>query len=734
LLNFLNLQCAFAFYCVRYQLGAPKVSNSISTADFATNSATSTTSFINSIGVAAHFWSYNSTYILSELSYLGISNVRDGAPPAFALSTYVAAAQAGVHFVLLEDNAFDPDQAGQVNAVSDVLRADALETAVPGSIIALEGSNEYDINTYYLNGISSYGNLSWGLADDAALQAAVRADPLMAGVSVIAASEVSTTAIPAFGTSADASNVHVYGGVGQQLQDGIDAWVAAAQASAPGKPVYITETGISSSGFNTSTWGVADAYTQGIIDTNALLDGYKAGAAITFLYELMDDPGAPNAQEQNFGLFNADGTPKPAAVDIGNLTHILQDNGPALTSPGTLAYNITGLPSTASSMLLEKSSGAFDIVLWNGDATLYNGTSVVTPPTSEVTITLPSAASSIEIFDPIQGTTAIETVSNASSVTVGLSADPIIIQVGPAVVQSSATLSTPPAAPLALTDSSVVNGYVNAAHDTAEQVITGTAQAGAVVTVYDNSLALGSAAADANGAWSFVLGVLPDGSHHMTAVAANDSGQTSATSAALNFVVDTVAPVPGVTDVVQTASNSVTITGVSATDSSVSVYDNGHLIGTTSASAGSWSLTSQLSNSAIHSLTETATDVAGNTGSAAGVTLYSNQSNQTLTGGAGADVLIGRSGDKLTGGAGSDVFVFNTGFGKEVVTDFTPSTATTQGDHIDISHAMVPDFAHMLTDAHQVGSNVVITVDKADVLTLNHVALSSLHAADFSFI
>ncbi len=708
------------------------MSSSTSTAEYAVNSATSATSFIESIGVDAHLASYDPTHILSELSYLGISNIRDGIPPATALSTYVALAETGVRFVLLESNSFYADQASQVNAAADVLRADALEMAVPGSIIALEGSNEYTTNTYYLNGISSYGNLSWGLTDAAALQTAMQADPLMAGVSVIAASECSTIAIPALGTSADASNVHVYAGIGQQLQDGINAWVAAARASAPDKPVYITETGVSSSGFNTSTWGggVADAYTQGIIDTNALLDGYKAGAAITFLYELMDEPNASSAQEQHFGLFNVDGSPKPAALDISNLTHILQDEGSPLTSPGTLAYNISGLPSTASSMLLEKSSGAFDIVLWNGNAALYNGTSVVTPPTSEVTISLPSAASSIKIFDPIKGTTAIQAVSNASSVTVSLSADPIIIE----IEQSSTILPTPPAAPQALTDPSIANGYINAAHNTAQHAITGTAEAGAVVTVYDNSLAMGSAAADATGAWSFVLGALPDGSHHMTAVASNESGQTSTASAPLDFIVDTVAPVPSVVNVVQTGLNSVTISGISTANSSISLYDNGQLIGTAFSSAGSWSLTSQLSNSAVHSLTETATDAAGNTAIAPGVTLYSNQVNQILTGGAGADVLIGRGGDKLTGGAGSDTFVFNTGFGKEVINDFTPSTSTTQGDHIDISRAMVPDFAHLLADARQVGSSVVITIDKADVLTLNHVALSNLHVSDFSFI
>ena len=92
---------------------------------------------------------------------------------------------------------------------------------------------------------------------------------------------------------------------------------------------------------------MADPYTQGIIDTNALLDGYKAGAAITFLYELMDEPEESTAQEQNFGLFNADGTPKPAAIAIANLTHILADNGKGTIPVGSLRYSIVGLPTSA---------------------------------------------------------------------------------------------------------------------------------------------------------------------------------------------------------------------------------------------------------------------------------------------------------------------------------------------------------------------------------------------------
>jgi hypothetical protein len=45
----------------------------------------------------------------------------------------------------------------------------------------------------------------------------------------------------------------------------------------------------------------------------------------------------------------------------------------------------------------------------------------------------------------------------------------------------------------------------------------------------------------------------------------------------------------------------------------------------------------------------------------------------------------------------------------------------------------VADFTHLIALAKQSGSDVAITVDHTDVLTLHNVALSALHAGDFLF-
>jgi probable HAF family extracellular repeat protein len=114
-------------------------------------------------------------------------------------------------------------------------------------------------------------------------------------------------------------------------------------------------------------------------------------------------------------------------------------------------------------------------------------------------------------------------------------------------------LTITPDTPAAPADSAVINGYVNAANDTAAQVLTGTADNNSTVTVYDNGNFVGSTTADpSTGAWSFPIGQLADGSTHSYTVTATDAdGNVSQPSTALSFTVDTT--IPAVTAIAETS-------------------------------------------------------------------------------------------------------------------------------------------------------------------------------------
>jgi hypothetical protein len=122
------------------------------------------------------------------------------------------------------------------------------------------------------------------------------------------------------------------------------------------------------------------------------------------------------------------------------------------------------------------------------------------------------------------------------------------------------------------------------------------------------------------------------------------------------------------------------------------------------------------------------------------VTLDGSAGNQVLVGGVAAgNTLIGGPGDTLTGGSTydptnniypSDTFVFNgTAFGKNTVTDFD-----TNSDVLQFSHTVFADANTALAHASQVGSDVVITFDANDMVTLKNVLLANLSASDFHII
>jgi RTX calcium-binding nonapeptide repeat (4 copies)/Cadherin domain len=109
-----------------------------------------------------------------------------------------------------------------------------------------------------------------------------------------------------------------------------------------------------------------------------------------------------------------------------------------------------------------------------------------------------------------------------------------------------------------------------------------------------------------------------------------------------------------------------------------------------------------------------------------------NAANNILEGMGGNDRIAGLGGnDTLTGGVGDDTFVFGPNFGKDVVLDFT---AGGTDDSLEIDHTIFADTNAVLAASHQVGADVVITVDADDSITLKNVILGNLTASDFHIV
>ena len=191
------------------------------------------------------------------------------------------------------------------------------------------------------------------------------------------------------------------------------------------------------------------------------------------------------------------------------------------------------------------------------------------------------------------------------------------------------------------------------------------------------------------------------------------------------FTVGTPVPAPVMLDATHNGHGATTLSGTAEPGASVSVFEDAKLIGqATTGNDGNWSLVAVVTGNAIHRFTETSTDLAGNTASSAGVTLYSPAA-RSLIGGNGNDVLIGRPNDTLTGGNGTDTFVFNPHFGKEVITDFNVNQDTLSFD----SSLFTTDTAsQVLSQTHDFKNGAVIAVHPGETITLAGVTVAQLQA------
>jgi hypothetical protein len=154
--------------------------------------------------------------------------------------------------------------------------------------------------------------------------------------------------------------------------------------------------------------------TQGIVLVNTYLAQFKRGWRYTFIYELGEGEGGGGNQ----GLFHQNWTPKLAATYIHNLTSILTDNTP-VADPGKLNYSIANALSTIHDLLLQKSSGVFELVVWGEQVAGAN----------KITVNLGNTYANVKIYDTTLGTTPTQILTDVSLVPLTISDHAVILEI-----------------------------------------------------------------------------------------------------------------------------------------------------------------------------------------------------------------------------------------------------------------------------------------------------------------
>lgn len=163
--------------------------------------------------------------------------------------------------------------------------------------------------------------------------------------------------------------------------------------------------------------------------------------------------------------------------------------------------------------------------------------------------------------------------------------------------------------------------------------ISGTAVAGYTVKIYDTdgTTLLGTTTANGSGAWSFTPSALSAGTHTLRVTQTDGSANTSPLSAGLNLTIDATAPAaPSAPDMAAASDTGAsgtdnitndatpTFTGTAEAGATVRLYDTDGTteLGSAVATGGAWSITSSALSSGSHTVTATATDLAGNVSAA----------------------------------------------------------------------------------------------------------------------
>ena len=395
--------------------------------------AASTNEFLDSIGAITHLeytdksWG-NFGIIPGMLSYIGVQNVRQAPPLDRTIGKMEVLADQGVDFTFI--------MRGPRLDIRESIDAIArLERAVPGSVAAIEGPNELNLFTYYYKGRKVDGN-DMSIARDIheEMRDVLESNPYINDVPIIGFSLGRSgpwTAAKQVGDISgltDYSNWHSYYGGEQPRRKSLEnvSWAQTLNKD----PVVFTE-----SGYHNAlgvSWEGVDEATEAKMILNMLMDNFQIGVERTFIYSLMNDQVRPDPkyQEDNFGLFNGDGSPQKVAHALHNFNRILLDSDDYSDrfKTDSLDYKIEGLRQGTYHTLMQKEDGSFAIVVWaEPDIWDDQRDRPIKAPKIDLTLKL-QGTFDVNFYDPLVGKTSLDFVDDVRTYDFAVVDHPVVIE------------------------------------------------------------------------------------------------------------------------------------------------------------------------------------------------------------------------------------------------------------------------------------------------------------------
>lgn len=405
--------------------------------------------FLNSLGVCSSITGRDETLAgtIEALNYTGIRFIRCGLEDRVEVEDMIALhKQTGARIVygLLS---------GGMN-LARLLR-EARQLAAAGALLAIEGNNEPNNWGITYQGQAGGRDNSWlsvaRLQRD--LYKGVKSDPVLrdypvwnisesgaqtdnVGLQFLTIPDGAGTLMPTGTTYADYANCHNY--ITHPSWPGLhdnQTWLSASpgpdcpvdglygnygrtwrnhfrgysESDLRTLPRVTTETGY-------PVGGEVTEEVQARLFMNLYLSQFKRRWSHTAIYLLRTRSNEP--AHERYALFRMDDAPKQAAHYLHNLTTILADSG-SVAAPGRVDYSIRNQPTTVHDLLLQKSDGAFALVLWG--ERFASGS-------DQVAVNLATRCESVKVYDPTGGASPVETLTETASIRVTLSEHPVIIE------------------------------------------------------------------------------------------------------------------------------------------------------------------------------------------------------------------------------------------------------------------------------------------------------------------